>query len=85
MNTEDQSDFLEVGSLQVFEARRILPRLDEARIRFRVEGNDEGIKKMDGVTAAYGGSWGNAASIRLFIQQEDGKKAGKILGEFFKV
>ena len=85
MNDHDEIDYLEVGSLQSFEARRILPRLQEERIRFEIEVDDGGMKRMNAVTAAYGGAWGNATRIRLFIHHEDGKRAGKILGEFFKV
>ncbi|HVU16110.1 MAG TPA: hypothetical protein VHD32_04260 [Candidatus Didemnitutus sp.] len=85
MTSADDSDFLEVGSLQPFEARRILPRLVQEKIRFQIGVDDGPLKRMGGVTAAYGGAWGNASRIRLFVHQEDGKKAGKIFGEFFKV
>jgi hypothetical protein len=85
MAEHNDIEYLEVGLLQCFEARRILPRLQEERIRFEIEVDDGSLKRMNAVTAAYGGAWGNANCIRLFIHHEDGKRAGKVLGEFFKI
>jgi hypothetical protein len=82
---EDSDEFLEVGALQAFEARQILPRLEQQGIRFQIEIDHSAIHQMTPVQASFGGTWGNGAVVRLFVHEDDGVHAGKILREFLKV
>ena len=74
-----------LGDFAPFEARRLLARFENEKIRFMVDGNDSGIKNMDPVTAAYGGFSGASSSIRIYVHTGDQEKMQKILDEICHV
>ena len=84
MSADDEDQFYCVGALQVFEAKRILPRLEEAEVRFEIETDTSDIAHLPAAVAEYGTS-GAGAKIRLYIHRDDEKKFRKISGEFFKL
>lgn len=85
MKPSNKDSYTRVGALEVFEARRMLPRLEQENIRFRIGKNWHGVQNMDASTSELGGEFGGAAKINLWVHREDQAKIMKILLEFFPV
>jgi hypothetical protein len=78
-------EFLSVGSLQVFEAQRLLPKLEGASIRFQIETEDRASRKINPTDIAYSGPSGARFTVRVFVHRDDVEHARAILAEVFKV
>ena len=83
-DSEEDDSYYCFGDLQLFDARKILLRLEEKKIRFQVETDSSGLGRSAPAVAEYG-SWGTSSVIRLFIHREDESKFRKISGEFTKL
>ena len=85
MKRHQKFDFARVGPFELFEARRILPRLEQEQIRFRLRKDWSAIQKMDPVTADFGGTFGTGPKVTVWVHRGDQDKLAKILLEFFPV
>jgi len=81
---QEDGPFYCLGHFPVFEARKILPRLEEANIRYEIDTDHSGLTGLAPAVAEYG-AYGNGSTIQLFIHRDDEKKFKKISGEFFKL
>ena len=83
-DAEEDDAYYCFGDLQLFDARKILPRLKERKIRFQVETDSSGLGRIAPAVAEYG-NWGSSSVIRLFIHRDDESKFRKISSEFMKI
>jgi len=80
---EEDDPFYLLGNFELFEARKILPRLEEEEIRFEIDSDSSGLARQSVATADFGG-YGNGSIIKVYIHRADESKFRKISGEFFK-
>jgi len=84
--TDEPDSYYRLGSLQLSEARSLVARLEQEKIRFELE--DDVPKTNDVLTAAalFGsGVSCDGPSVSIFIHRGDERKFRKISGEFFKL
>jgi hypothetical protein len=80
--TED-SAFYCFGNIAVSEARKVLPRLEEERIRFQINADFSELVQIPPTIAEYG-TWGDGSKITLYIHRDDERKFRKVISTFFK-
>jgi hypothetical protein len=83
-DSEEDDSYYCFGDLQLFDARKILPRLEEKKIRFQIETDSSGLGRIPPAVAEYG-NWGTSSIIKLFIHRDDESKFRKIFGRFLKL
>lgn len=83
MPESEDDTFYCFGNLTVSEANKILPRLEEERIRFQIMADSSELRQLPPAFAEYG-TWGNGSQITLFIHRADEGKFKKVSDEFFE-
>lgn len=84
METEDDNTYYPLGDFMLFDARKILPRLEQEKIRFQIDTDHSGLAGLPPATAGYG-LHGNGSKISIYIHREDEDRFRKISHEFFKL
>ena len=84
MSDNEDDMFYHVGDLVPHDARKILPRLEEERIRFQIDTDFQALEQLPAAAAGCG-TWGSASKIKLYLHRDDEKKFRSISGEFFKI
>lgn len=80
MNADDLYQFH--SSYPLWQIETVTGALEQANVDYQVAFDDAGIKKMDPVTASFGGTYGDGAKANLFVLQGEVEKANEILREF---
>jgi phosphoribulokinase len=83
MSESEDDAFYCFGNLTVSEARKVLPRLEEERIRFQVNTDFSELAQLPPAFAEYGTS-GNGSKITLYVHRDDERKFRKVIAAFFK-
>ena len=69
----EEADYVEANSFAAREIKVLLPRLEDARIRFFLEVDDSGIRNMSPGTARWGTS-GRSAQMKVFVHEKDSRR-----------
>jgi len=85
MSTAKEDDpFYLFGEFAPFEARKILQRLEEEKIRFEIDVDTSGHARCKPVMSD-NRDYRSDSRIKLYIHRADESKFREISGEFFKV
>jgi hypothetical protein len=84
--TDEADPFYCLGSMRLFEARKLVARLEEERIRFELEDHVSTTTDVLNSVVLFGsGVSSDGPEVKVFIHRDDERKFRKISGEFFKV
>lgn len=70
------------SSYPVWQIETVSAALEKAGVDYQVSFDDTVIKKMDPVTAMMGGTYGDGAQAKVFVNQDQIEKANETLKEF---
>ena len=66
----DQSDYVFLGNFDLKNAKSICDSLDQKRIEFEIEIDDQPIRNMSPFQAAYGGTFGSGATANIYVEPD---------------
>jgi hypothetical protein len=79
---QSSDDFLVLGSYSVLDAERLLRAFDKANVQYEVE-LDDGSTKIDPISSALGGKFGQAAQATIRVAQSSKDVAEKVHADVF--
>ena len=77
----DNSEYALFGNFDLKDATSICDMLEQRKIDFELEVDDQPIKNMSPWQAAYGGTYGSGASANIYVKTDSLEDCEKILKE----